>query len=83
MPIIEEFINRVEELNKEDKQLLIKNGPIFEWIPGNIIMDKEEDEEDFDNLINYLQHYRNYNNDRYCVPDAFDEDDDSLGSWES
>ena len=43
-PIIEEVITGVKELGKEDKQPLVGNGPIFERIPGNVILDEKEDE---------------------------------------
>ena len=46
-------------------------------------MDEQEDEEDFDNLINDLQNHHNYENSRDYVPDNYDEDDNILGSWES
>ena len=39
--ITEEIIVRVEELGKEDKQPLMENGPIFEWVPGNIVLDEQ------------------------------------------
>ena len=81
MPITEEVITRVKELGKEDKQLLIKNGPILYWIPGNIILDEQEDEEDFDNLINDLQYHHNDDDGSNYIPYDSDEDDDSLGSW--
>ena len=42
-PITEEVITRVEELSKEDKQPLMEKGPIFKWVPGNIIMYKQDD----------------------------------------
>ena len=48
------MITKVEELGKEEKQLLMKNGPIFELIPGNIIMDKQDDKEYFNYLLNDL-----------------------------
>ena len=58
------------------------NGPIFEWIPGNIILEVHEDKEVFDNVINDLQHQNNYEDDSEYVPDDSDGDDDILGSWE-
>ena len=61
----------------------MENGPIFEWIPGNIILDKQEDEEVFDNLINDLQHHHNDDNYSDDVPDYSGWDDDSLGLWEA
>ena len=45
LPITEELIARVEELGKDDRYPLIKNGPVFEWSPGNIIMDEQDDKE--------------------------------------
>ena len=83
MPITEEVITRIEELGKENKRPLMKNGPFFEWIPGNIILDKQDDEEDFDSLINDLQHHHNYDEGRDYVPHGSYEDEDSLGSWEA
>ena len=41
LPITKEVIARVEELGKEDKQPLMENGRIFEWIPGNIVLDEQ------------------------------------------
>ena len=57
--LTEEVITRVKELGKEDKQPLMENRPIFNWSPGNIILDEQEGEEFFDNLINDLQHHHN------------------------
>ena len=54
MPIKEELTTRIEELGKEDKQPLMENRPIFEWSPGNIILENQEDDEFFDNMINDL-----------------------------
>ena len=42
LTINKEVIARVEEFLKEDEQTLMKNGPIFEWIPVNIIMDEQD-----------------------------------------
>ena len=61
----------------------MENGPIFEWVPGNIVLDEQQDEEDFDNLINNLQHHHNDEYDIYYVPENADEYDDSLGSQEA
>ena len=54
LTITKEVICRVEELGKEDGQPLMKNSPVFECIPGKIIMDKQEYEEDFNNPLNDL-----------------------------
>ena len=62
MPITEEVISRVKELGKDDKKPLMENGPIFELSQGNIILDDKEDEEDFENMINDLQHHHNDDN---------------------
>ena len=83
LPITEEVITRVEDLGKQDKQPLTEKGPIFEWSPVNIILDQQEDEEDFDNIINDLQQHHNYHNCSDYVPDGSDGDDNILGSWES
>ena len=61
----------------------MKNGPIFEWIPGNIILYEQNYKEYFDNLIHDLKHHHNDDNNIDCVQDNSDEDDDSLGSWEA
>ena len=61
----------------------MENGPIFEWIPGNIVFDEQEDEEDFDNLINDLQHHHNDDDYSDYVPDDSDGYVYSLGSWEA
>ena len=58
----------------------MKNGPIFEWRPGNIILDEQEHKEDSDNLMNNLQHHHNDNNGIEYVPDNYYGDDNSLGS---
>ena len=50
----------------------MENGPIFEWIQGNIILDKQEEEEVFDNLINNLQHHHNNDDNSDYVPDNYD-----------
>ena len=79
MLITEEVIARVKEIGKEDKQPLMENGPIFEWSLGNIVLDEQEDEEYFENLINDLQNHHNDDEGRDYVPDNYDGDDDSLG----
>ena len=83
MPIAEKVIFRVEEIGKEDKQPLMENGPIFKWSLGNIILDKQEEEEDFENLINDIQHHHNDDENSNYVTDDYDGDDNSLGSWEA
>ena len=62
---------------------MMENGPIFEWIPGNIVFDEQEDEEDFDNLINDLQHHHNDDDDSNYVPGNSDGYYNSLGSREA
>ena len=42
VPVTEEVIDRVEQLGEEDGQPLMENGPIFEWAPGLIVEDAEE-----------------------------------------
>ena len=79
----EEVIARVEELGKEDNQPLMEKGTVIEWSPGNIVLDDQEDEVDFDSLINDLQQHHNDDNDRAYVSDDYDGDDDILGSWEA
>ena len=71
---------RVKEIVKEDKQPLMENGPIFEWSPGNIILDEQEDEEYFENLINDIHHHHNDDDSSDYVPDNSDGYDNSLGS---
>ena len=61
---------------------MMKNGSIFEWSPVNIILDKQEDEEVFDNLINYLKNHHNCDYGSEYVPDNSDGDENSLGSRE-
>ena len=58
----------------------MENGTIFEWSQGNIILDKQEDKEVFDNLINDLQNHHNDYGDRGYVQEDYDADDDRLGS---
>ena len=41
LPTTKEVIARVEYLDKEYEQTLMKNGPIFEFIPWNIIVDEQ------------------------------------------
>ena len=60
----------------------MENGPTFEWIPGNIILDEQEKEEFLDNLINDIQHHHKYDDDSKYVTDNFYGDENSLGSWE-
>ena len=60
----------------------MENRLIFEWRPGNIVVDKQEDEEDFDNLIDDLQHHHNDDDDRDYVSYEYDGNENSLGSWE-
>ena len=60
----------------------MKNGPIFEWSTGNIILDYQENKKYFDRMINDLQHHHNADDNSNCVPDNSDGDDNSLGSWE-
>ena len=44
-------------------------------------MDEQEEEEDFDNLINDLQYHHNDGNNSNYVSDDYDGYDDRLGSW--
>ena len=62
---------------------MMENGPILEWILGNIVLDKQENEEVFDNLINYLQYHHNDDDNRDNVPEDSDGDDNSLWSREA
>ena len=57
---------------------MMVNRPIFEWSPGNIILNKKEDKEFFDNLINDLQHHHNDDDERNYVTYDYDGYDDSL-----
>ena len=61
----------------------MKNGPIFEWIPGNIIMDKQDDEEYFNKLPNDMQYHHKENDNIDYVPEESDDYEDSIGSWEA
>ena len=61
----------------------MENGPIFEWSPGNIILENQEDEDFFDNLINDLHHHSNDEENRDYVSEDSDGDANSLGSWKS
>jgi hypothetical protein len=36
--------NRVAELREEDEQPIMENRPIFEWSPGNLIIDNDDDD---------------------------------------
>ena len=45
LPISDEVIDRVEELAEEQAQPLMDNGPIFEWTPGDLIVDIDDDPE--------------------------------------
>ena len=83
MPVTEELIAGVEDLYKEDKKSLMGNGPIFEWRPGNFILEGQEGKEDFYDLIHDLQNHHNDDNDSNYVPDDSGEYDDSLDSCES
>ena len=60
---------------------MIKNGPVFEWIPGNIILDYQEEKEGFYNLINNLQHHHNDEDDSDYVTDNSYEGENRLESW--
>ena len=60
----------------------MEKGPIFEWSPVNIILDEQQGEGFFDNLINDLLNHHNYDDDSNYVPDDSGGDDNSLGSWE-
>ena len=57
----------------------MENEPIFEWSLGNNILDKQEDGEDFDNMINDLQQHHNDDEDSDYIPDNYDGYDNSLG----
>ena len=61
----------------------MENGPIFEQIPGNIILDDQENEKYFYNPINDLHHHHNDDNNSEYVPYNSDGDGDILGSWEA
>ena len=60
----------------------MENGPIFELSQGNIILDDKEDEEDFENMINDLQHHHNDDNNSNYVAYNYYGDAHSLGLWE-
>ena len=60
----------------------MENGKCFKCRPGKIVLENQEDEEDFDNLINDLQHHHNDDNSDY-IPDNYYGYDDILGSWEA
>ena len=79
LTITEEVISRVEELGKEYEHPLMKNGPIFEWIPGNITMDKQYDKEDFNDLLNNLQCRHDNDDNSDYVPGDSNYDKDSIG----
>ena len=74
------MIAKVEEIGKEDEHTLMKNCPIFEWISANIIMDDQDDEEDFKKILNDLRYRHNDNYSRYYVQNKSDDDNDSIGS---
>ena len=61
----------------------MENGPIFEWIQGNIVLDEHVDEAFFDKMINDLQHHHNDDEDSDYVPDDSDEYENIIGSWEA
>ena len=45
LPISDDVIDRVEQLAEEQGQLLMENGPIFKWSPGDLIVDANNDAE--------------------------------------
>ena len=69
----------MKELGKEDGQPQMKNGPISEWSPRKIIMDKQGDERDFNNLLNDLKCRHKDDDNSVYVLDASDDDEDSIG----
>ena len=46
-------------------------------------MDRQDDEEYFNNLLNDLQYGPRDNEDSNYVLDEFDDDEDSIGLWEA
>ena len=62
------FIAKVKELGREDE---------------NPSMDEQDDEEVFNNLLKDLQYrHNNYDNSNYIL-DKSDDDENSIGWWES
>ena len=45
LPISDDVIDRVEQLAQEQGQPLMENGQIFEWSPGDLIVDMDDDPE--------------------------------------
>jgi len=43
LPISDEVICRVEQVAAQQGQPLRENGPTFDWTPGEIIVDPEDD----------------------------------------
>ena len=44
LPISDKVIKRVEQLAEEQGQPLMENGPIFEWSPGELIVEVDVDD---------------------------------------
>ena len=57
--------------------------PIFEWIPGTIITDKQEDQEDFNDLLNYQKYCQTNDNGSDYVPYKYDNEENIIGSQEA
>ena len=67
LPISDEVIDRVEQLADEQGQLLMENGPIFEWTPGELIVDVDDNAEGMHEEM-----------DQVVYPDEDDDDDDDF-----
>ena len=65
--ISDKVIDRVEELANEQGQLLMENGPIFKWTPGDLIVDVDDNVEGMHEEM-----------DQVIYPDNDDDDDDNL-----
>ena len=72
-PITKEVISRAVELRKEDEHPLMKNGPIFEWTLGNIIIYEKYHEEFFNYLLYDLQYHHNNDDGSGYVPAKSDD----------
>ena len=78
LPISDEVIRRVEQLAAEQGQPLMENGPIFEWTPGEIIADPDDD---IDMMAIEMEgvHYRDEEDDHNDIMNEDDDDDDERG----
>ena len=63
LPIGDKVIDRVEQLAEEQGQPLMENGPIFEWNPGDLIVNVDDDPEAMHKEMDEVEYPDDHNDD--------------------